>query len=64
MGKGRTLGHAMRSKVSPPGGMRWVAPPNSHAICVGAELFGKTGGGRNGVRQRFTAASKACKGRR
>lgn len=62
MGKGRTLTHAFKSKITPFG--RWVAPANSHAICVGAELFGKMGGGRNGVRVRFTAASKACKGRR
>jgi hypothetical protein len=60
MGKGRTLGHAMRSRVSPPAGMRWVAPANGHARGVGAELFGKKGGGRAGVRQRFSSVSKAC----
>lgn len=60
MGKGRTLGHAMRSRVSPPAGMRWVPPANAHARCVGAELFGKKGGGRQGVRERFTKATKAC----
>ena len=27
MAKGRTLKHAMRSKVAPAPGMRWVAPP-------------------------------------
>lgn len=59
MGKGRTLAHAMKSKITPFG--RWVAPANAHARCVGAELFGKKGGGRQGVRQRFTAASKGCK---
>ena len=59
MGKGRTLAHAMKSKITPFG--RWVAPTNAHARCVGAELFGKKGGGRQGVRQRFTAASKGCK---
>jgi len=60
MGKGRTLGHAMRSRVSPPAGMRWVAPANDHARCVGAELFGKKGGGQAGVRQRFRLTTKAC----
>lgn len=59
MGKGRRLAHAMRSKITPFG--RWVAPTNSHAICVGAKLYGQTGGGRMGVRERFTSASKACK---
>lgn len=58
MGKGRRLAHAMRSKITPFG--RWVAPTNSHAICVGAKLFGKTGGGRPSVKQRFTVASKDC----
>ncbi len=60
MGKGRTLGHAMRSRVSPPGGMRWVAPANEHARCVGTELRGKKGGGRSGVIDRFTKATKGC----
>ena len=60
MGKGRTLGHAMRSRVSPPAGMRWVAPANMHARCVGRELLGKRGGGQEGVRQRFTNASRGC----
>lgn len=61
MGKGRTLGQAMRSKVSPPAGMRWVAPASAHARCVGAALFGKRGGGLPGVWDRFTEASKKCK---
>ena len=60
MGKGRTLSHAMRSRVSPPAGMRWVAPANAHARCVGEKLRGQRGGGRNGVISRFTAASKGC----
>jgi hypothetical protein len=60
MGKGRTLGHAMRSRVSPPAGMRWVAPANDHARCVGDKLRGQRGGGQSGVRSRFTAASKGC----
>lgn len=64
MGKGRTLGQAMHSKVTPPAGMRWAPPANAHARCVGAELFNKRGGGRPGARTRFTEASKACKGKR
>ncbi len=58
MGKGRTLAHAMKSKITPFG--RWVAPANAHARCVGAALFGKTGGGPSAVRIRFTEASKKC----
>ncbi len=58
MGKGRTLAHAMKSKITPFG--RWCPPANAHARCVGAALFGKKGGGRSGVRVRFTEASKAC----
>ena len=61
MGKGRTLAHAMKSKITPFG--RWVAPANSHARCVGATLYGKTGGGRNAVRTRFTEASRSCRGK-
>lgn len=64
MGKGRTLGRAMHSKVTPPAGMRWAPPANAHARCVGDELRGKSGGGRAGVRSRFSSATKACKGRR
>lgn len=63
MGKGRTLGQAMSSKLAPPPGMRWVPKPNSHAICVGMELDGKKGGGRSGVKSRFITATKACKGK-
>lgn len=59
MGKGRFLAHAMKSKITPFG--RWAPPPNAHARCVGAKLDGQTGGGRMGVRERFTSASKACK---
>lgn len=59
MGKGRTLAHAMKSKITPFG--RWCPPANAHARCVGADLYGKKGGGRQGVRSRFTAASKGCK---
>ena len=61
MGKGRTLGAAMRSRVTPPAGMRWAPPANAHARCVGTALYGKTGGGRSGVRERFTEATKKCK---
>jgi hypothetical protein len=57
MGKGRTLGHAMRSRVSPPAGMRWVAPANAHARCVGNVMRGQRGGD---PRNRFTSASKRC----
>ncbi len=58
MGKGRRLAQAMKSKISPSG--RWVPPANVHARCVGAKLHGKTGGGRQDVKARFTEASKAC----
>lgn len=58
MGKGRTLAYAMKSKITPFG--RWVPPTNAHARCVGVALYGKTGGGRQGVRERFTEASKKC----
>ena len=61
MGKGRPWSRALRSKVTPTG--RWVPKTNSHAICVGMELAGKNGGGRNGVKSRFIAATKACKGK-
>ncbi len=60
MGKGRILSHAAHSKVTPPAGSRWAPPANAHARCVGTKLFGQKGGGRSGVRERFTAASKAC----
>ena len=60
MGKGRLLSHAAHSKVTPPAGSRWSPPTNAHARCVGAKLFGKKGGGRNGVRERFIEATKAC----
>jgi hypothetical protein len=60
MGKGRTLAHAMRSRVSPPAGMRWVAPANDHARCVGMQLSGKSGMGQ---RARFITATKFCKGK-
>ena len=61
MGKGRLWPRALRSNVTPTG--RWAPKSNSHAICVGTELYGKTGGGRMGVRTRFIAASKSCRGK-
>ena len=61
MGKGRLWPRALRSKVSPTG--RWCPNANSHAVCVGMELFGKNGGGRQGVKTRFIAATKSCKGK-
>lgn len=61
MGKGRVWSRALRSKVTPTG--RWVPKTNSHAICVGLELHGKTGGGRSGAKSRFIAATKGCKGK-
>ena len=60
MGKGRPWSRALRSKVTPTG--RWVPKTNSHAACVGMKLAGKNGGGRGGVKTRFTAASKECQG--
>lgn len=47
-------------RLCPPAGFRWSPGTNAHAICVGAALAGKGGGGQAGVKQRFTAASKAC----
>ena len=61
MGKGRMWGRALRSKVTATG--RWVPKTNSHAVCVGIALSGKNGGGSNGVKQRFIAASQACRGK-
>lgn len=58
MGKGRLWPRALRSKVTPTG--RWAPPANSHAVCVGMQLYGKTGGGRQGVKSRFISASKEC----
>ena len=58
MGKGRPFAQALKSRVTPFG--RWAPPPNSHAICVGMKLFGQKGGGRQGVKTRFIAASKGC----
>ena len=57
MGRGRTLGHAMGSKLVPPHGFRWAPRPNKHALCVGGKLRGQRGGD---VKGRFTAASKSC----
>lgn len=61
MGKGRPWSRALRSKVTPTG--RWVPKTNSHAACVGMELSGKNGGGRSGVKKRFTEASEKCRGK-
>jgi len=61
MGKGRLWTTALKSRVTPTG--RWAPPANSHAICVGSELYGKNGGGRMGVRARFITATKSCKGK-
>lgn len=58
MGRGRSFaGH----KIVPPKGARWAPKPSKHARCVARQLIGKKGGGRAGVRERFTNASKACK---
>jgi hypothetical protein len=61
MGKGRIWGRALRSKVTATG--RWVPKTNGHAACVGMALYGKKGGGRGGVKTRFTEASKECRGK-
>ena len=53
MGKGRTLAHAMKSKITPFG--RWCPRANARARCMGRELEGKHG------MQAFMAASNACK---
>jgi len=59
MGKGRIMSRAVKSSITPLG--RWCPPANSHAICVGMVLDGKTGGGRSGVKTRFVKATKGCK---
>ena len=37
--------------------------PNSFNKCVAAKTKGKKGGGKKGARNRFKAATKACKGK-
>ena len=54
MGKGRTLAHAMKSKITPFG--RWCPRPNARARCMGMKLEGGSGG-----RAAFMSASDACK---
>ena len=44
-----------------PKGLRKSPGTNAHASCVAQKLYGKTGGGRAGQRQRFVEASKGCK---
>ncbi len=56
MGKGRFLGHAMRSKITPPAGSRWSPKPNARARCMGQALRGGGGGVAN-----FIKASDQCK---
>lgn len=56
MGKGRRLGHAMRSKITPPAGSRWAPPPNARARCMGQAL-----GPGGKFRGDFLGASGACK---
>lgn len=53
MGKGRTLSHAMKSKITPFG--RWCPKPNARARCMAVELEGKHG------RAAFLDASSKCK---
>lgn len=53
MGKGRFLGHAMKSKITPFG--RWAPKPNARARCMGRELEGKHGA------QAWMDASGKCK---
>lgn len=60
MGIGRTLGRAIKSKISPRT-FRWCPRPNARARCMGTKLIGHDGGGRAGVRTRFVEASGACK---
>jgi len=50
MGKGRTLSHAFKSKITPFG--RWCPKPNARARCMGREM-------RAG--KKFMDASGACK---
>ena len=54
MGKGRLLGRAMKSKITPFG--RWAPKPNARARCMGNELKGGKGG-----RAAFLSASDKCK---
>lgn len=54
MGKGRFLGRAMKSKITPFG--RWAPKPNARARCMGNKLSGGHGG-----TQAFLQASGECK---
>jgi len=54
MRKGRFLGRAMKSKITPFG--RWAPKPNARARCMGNELKGGKGG-----RTAFIDASGKCK---
>ncbi len=44
-------------------GLRLSPGTNSHATCVGTKLYKQTGGGKGGVKERFIAATKECKGK-
>ena len=54
MGKGRTMAHAMKSKITPFG--RWCPKPNARARCMGRKMSGV-----EGPRMNFFEASGACK---
>jgi len=51
MGKGRTLSHAMKSKITPFG--RWCPKPNARARCIGRAIREE--------KVSFTKASDNCK---
>ena len=41
-------------------GIVFTRHPNRFNRCVGGKLIGQRGGGRAGVRNRFTSAAKSC----
>lgn len=50
-------------RFAKPKGLRVSPGTNWFASCVGSSLYGKSGGGRGGVRARFIAAAKECRGK-
>lgn len=51
------------TKFAKPKGLRLSPGISGFNSCVAQKLYGKTGGGRPGVRVRFTSAAKECSGR-
>jgi hypothetical protein len=51
-------------KFAYPRGLRKSPGTNAYAGCVASKMSGHKGGGRQGVRNAFREAAKACKGTR